>query len=65
MKVGHRYINKRAQYMDANHRDICKFDSVDDPNYVRLRNALAGAVRNLLRDGKSDRHDLHLKNQQS
>lgn len=37
--------------VSANHRDICKFDSPDDPNYITLRNALATIVDELVGHG--------------
>ncbi|KAI2615430.1 NACHT and WD domain protein [Hypoxylon sp. NC1633] len=42
--------------MDANHRDICRFGGVDDPNYITLKNALSSAIGDLLKDvSKSSR----------
>ena len=49
--AGPGFQNERAQGLSYNHRDICKFDSPDDANYVTLRNALSGAIRELSRDG--------------
>jgi len=42
-----------VQYLNANHRDICKFTSFEDSNYVTFKNALATAVNDLIQDGKS------------
>ena len=42
------YKGERNTFINANHRDICKFDSVDDPNYVKLKNSLSSAVDDLL-----------------
>ncbi|KAB5572683.1 NACHT and WD domain protein [Coniochaeta sp. 2T2.1] len=44
------YKNERVQYLNANHRDICKFTSLEDSNYVTLKNCLATAVDSLLQD---------------
>ncbi|KAK9799961.1 putative NACHT and WD domain protein [Seiridium cardinale] len=44
------YKNERVQYLNANHRDICKFGSVEDPNYIAVRDALQGAIQDLLKD---------------
>ncbi|RFU24994.1 hypothetical protein B7463_g11345, partial [Scytalidium lignicola] len=38
------YANERRDYLDANHREVCKYASQDDPNYVKVRNALASAL---------------------
>ncbi|KAH9905950.1 NACHT and WD domain protein [Xylariomycetidae sp. FL2044] len=49
--LGPEYVNERIQYIEANHRNICKFDGPDDPNYITLKNALRGAIEELLLDG--------------
>lgn len=38
------YGNEEISYMDADHRHVCKFDNSTDPNYRKLRNALATAI---------------------
>ena len=43
--------NEHIQYLEANHRDICKFTSMNDSNYVRVKNALGTAVESLLENG--------------
>jgi len=43
--------NEHIQYLDANHRDICKFTSMNDSNYVKVKNALGTAVESLLENG--------------
>ncbi|KAI0107919.1 NACHT and WD domain protein [Hypoxylon sp. NC0597] len=48
--LGPGFKNERVQYLNANHRDICKFDSTDDPNYITLKNAICSAVEDLLKD---------------
>lgn len=53
-----RYKNKRAQYLNANQRDVCKYEDPSDPNYLTVKNALATAVEELLhldQVSKSDR----------
>ncbi|KAG9233799.1 NACHT and WD domain protein, partial [Amylocarpus encephaloides] len=42
------YKNERTQYINANHREICKFDHPLDPNYLAIKNALASAVDEIL-----------------
>lgn len=42
------YRNERATYLDADHRNVCKFESPNSSNYRAVRNALAASV-NLLR----------------
>lgn len=43
------YKNESVQYLNASHRDVCKFDDPSDPNYITVKNALATAVEELLR----------------
>ncbi|KAK8078925.1 hypothetical protein PG994_002732 [Apiospora phragmitis] len=45
--LGPGFKNERVQYIGANHRSICKFDSPDDADYLILRNALSGDVQDL------------------
>ncbi|KAJ9160996.1 GPI inositol-deacylase [Coniochaeta hoffmannii] len=48
--LGAGFKNERRQLINANHRDVCKFDSPDDANYITLRNALSSAVHDFLKD---------------
>ena len=41
------YANERTAYLNANHRDICKYASQEDPNYQTVRNALASTIEGL------------------
>ena len=41
------YANERTMYLNANHRDVCKFSTQDDPNYLAVRNSLASALEDL------------------
>lgn len=38
------YANERTAYLNANHRDICKYGAPTDPNYLTVRNALASSI---------------------
>ena len=38
------YANERTAYLNANHREVCKYSSQSDPNYHTVRNALAHAI---------------------
>lgn len=53
--------NEHIQYLRANHRDICKFRSVTDSNYLILKNALATAVEDLIRNGKDSKRIVILR----
>lgn len=44
------YKDEMIYPMNANHRDVCKFESPTDPNYRTVRNALVLAVEDILQD---------------
>ena len=41
------YTNERTAYLDANHRDVCKYANLTDANYLTVRNTLASVVDGL------------------
>lgn len=41
------YPNEQSTYLNANHRDVCKFTDQTDPNYQIVRNALASIIDKL------------------
>jgi hypothetical protein len=45
------YPDERIQTLNADHRQICKFDSPDDSNFRTLRNRLASTVKDIERCG--------------
>jgi hypothetical protein len=47
-------VNERTNMLHANHRDMCKFESTEDDNYLRVKNALVSAVRDLQEAGMND-----------
>ncbi|KAL8861058.1 MAG: hypothetical protein Q9178_002571 [Gyalolechia marmorata] len=40
------YVNERTAYLNANHRDVCRYANQNDPNYKAVRNALASVIDN-------------------
>ena len=38
------YSNERTAYLNANHREVVKFDSAINPNYLAVRNSLASVI---------------------
>jgi hypothetical protein len=44
--------------MNADHRSICKFETLTDPNYVVIRNALASMVQTTSNLGRAN-HKVH------
>lgn len=51
------YANERTAYINANHREICKFHNQGDPNYQAIRNAMASAIDNFRDHMTSSRQD--------
>ncbi|KAB5585278.1 hypothetical protein GE09DRAFT_20109 [Coniochaeta sp. 2T2.1] len=47
------YPRERRTHLDANHRDVARYRSPDDPSYITVRNALA-AVLDVRRRPRSD-----------
>ncbi|KAK4214683.1 NACHT and WD domain protein [Rhypophila decipiens] len=41
---------ERSSLMNANHRDICKFDNREDPNYIKVRDAMSAEIAVILHD---------------
>lgn len=48
--LGPEFRTERVQYMNSNHRDICKFDGPKDLNHPTIRNSLSTAIEILLKD---------------
>lgn len=38
------YANERTAYLNANHREVCKYAAQSNPNYQTVRNALASTI---------------------
>lgn len=38
------YANERTAYLNATHRDVCKYEAPTDSNYLTVRNALASSI---------------------
>ena len=55
------YSNERIAYMNANHREICKYDGKTDPNYLLLRNALASTIDGFRGRKSLSQHDLDIE----
>jgi hypothetical protein len=41
------YDNESSTFLNADHRGMCKFEAISDPNYQAVRSALASAVADL------------------
>lgn len=51
------FKHERVQLLNANHRGVCKFDSIRDPNYLTVKNALVTIVEDLLGDLLAMKHE--------
>ncbi|KXG50320.1 uncharacterized protein PGRI_062870 [Penicillium griseofulvum] len=38
------YVNERKMYLNANHRNVARFTSTNDPSYLAVRNSLAAYI---------------------
>jgi WD40 repeat protein len=45
--MGEKYKNERSTYLDANHRNVCKYESPESSNYRAVRNAIANSLKSL------------------
>lgn len=53
------YQNERTSYLNANHRDICKYAAPTDPNYLTVRNALAATISSFRSHILPAKRDIH------
>ncbi len=52
------YREEKQMPMNADHRSICKFDTITDPNYLILRNTLASTVNGISKIGMAQ-YEVH------
>lgn len=45
------YPNEISKSLNADHRTVCKFDSIQDSNYISVRNALKTLVTTIRSNG--------------
>jgi hypothetical protein len=45
------YDNEQSQSVNANHRDICRFEKQTDPSSILIRNVLASITADLIKEG--------------
>ena len=45
------YPKEQSQSVNANHRDICKFEKQTDSSYILIRNVLASITADLIKEG--------------
>jgi hypothetical protein len=49
------YPNEKSALLNATHRNVCKFETPLDPNYVSLRNTLAAMTGTIAQQGMSSK----------
>jgi hypothetical protein len=49
------YPGETSKALDADHHEVCKFDSPKDPNYITVRNVLKSLVSKIVATNKSSR----------
>lgn len=57
------YPNEHSTYLNANHREVCKYADQKDPNYQTVRNALATTVDKLRTSTIPSKHDVNTEQQ--
>lgn len=49
------YPGETSRALDADHHNVCKYDSPRDPNYVTVRNALQSIISKVISTNRSDK----------
>jgi WD40 repeat protein len=57
------YPNERTSLLNANHREVCKYASANDNNYLTVRNALASIIDGFRNAEASVTHDFNNEHQ--
>ncbi|CAD6587074.1 MAG: hypothetical protein ASARMPRED_002985 [Alectoria sarmentosa] len=53
------YPNEQSAYLNANHREVCKYADQKDSNYQTVRNALTSAIDKLRASNISIKHEVN------
>ncbi|KAL8912191.1 MAG: hypothetical protein Q9171_002753 [Xanthocarpia ochracea] len=53
------YTEERVQFLNADHRSICKYESPLDPNFQTIRNRLAATVHDITRNAAQGMQQIH------
>ncbi|KAI0139839.1 WD40 repeat-like protein [Xylariaceae sp. FL1272] len=51
--------NEEEQYLPADHRHLCKFDSDQDPSYLIIMRKLLATIEDILKDHESEYHETY------
>lgn len=52
------YPGETSKALNADHYDVCKYDSPRDPNYIIVRNVLKSLVSKIISTGRTNRTPL-------
>lgn len=52
------YAEERVQFLNADHRSICKYESPMDPNFQTVRNRLAATIHDITRNAAQGMQEL-------
>ena len=52
------YPGETSKALNADHHNVCKYDSPRDPNYITMRNTLKSLVSNIISTGRSNKPPL-------
>ena len=52
------YPGETSKALNADHHNVCKYDSPSDPNYITVRNALTSLVSKIISTSRSDKPPL-------
>ncbi|KAL8883971.1 MAG: hypothetical protein Q9215_007887 [Flavoplaca cf. flavocitrina] len=53
------YTEERVQYLNADHRSICKYESPLDPNFQTIRNRLVATIHDITRNAAQGMQQIH------
>ncbi|KAH0562634.1 hypothetical protein GP486_002685 [Trichoglossum hirsutum] len=53
------YANERTAYLNSNHRDVCRYNTPTDPDYLTVRNALASTINSFRSHVAISKRDLN------
>ncbi|KAL8720435.1 MAG: hypothetical protein Q9225_002693 [Loekoesia sp. 1 TL-2023] len=56
------YPGEKSKALDADHHNVCKYDSPQDPNYVAVRNALQSLIAKIISTSGSNDGSLSVRN---
>lgn len=56
------YPGEKSKALDADHHNVCKYDSPQDPNYIAVSNALQSLIAKIISTNRSDDDSSSIRN---